>query len=117
MKSLTSSKAFSLVYRKGTPRFGKYLVISSLPNGLRFSRVGFAVSKKVGNAVTRNKTKRRLRAIVRELSPIVQSGYDLVIGAKRSSTQASFAELRADLYRQMQGSELLARNIGGEDNA
>ncbi|HHY09563.1 MAG TPA: ribonuclease P protein component [Firmicutes bacterium] len=117
MESLKSSKAFNRVYRQGTPRFGKYLVLSTLPNGRPASRVGFAVSKKVGNAVTRNKIKRRLRAIVREISPGISGGCDVVIGAKRSSSGASFAELRADLYRLMQGSGLLTRNLGGGDNA
>ncbi|NLJ81095.1 MAG: ribonuclease P protein component [Firmicutes bacterium] len=116
MERLRSPRDFGLVYRHGTPLFGKHLVLSALPTNLGVSRVGFAVSKKVGNAVIRNKVKRRLREITRELSPKITVGYDLVIGAKSSSAEASFEELKRDLCTLMQGSEFLTRNIGGGEN-
>ncbi|HIW46882.1 MAG TPA: ribonuclease P protein component [Candidatus Yaniella excrementigallinarum] len=63
-------------------------------------RAGFIVSKAVGNAVTRNKTKRRLRAIIAELfesglgMEVVEGSVDLVIRALPASSSASFAELQ-----------------------
>ena len=60
-------------------------------------RVGFVVSKAVGSAVVRNRTKRRLRALVHERLDRVPTGTDLVIRANPSAAQASWQELGADL--------------------
>jgi ribonuclease P protein component len=61
--------------------------------------VGFVVSKAVGNAVTRNRVKRRLRHLVREqLDALPQPGA-LVVRALPDSSGASGAELAADLTR------------------
>jgi ribonuclease P protein component len=117
VERLKNPRDFSLVYSQGRPRFGKYVVVSSLPTDLEVSRVGFAVSKKVGNAVTRNRIKRRLRAIIQEVAPNVEPGFDLVIGAKRSCVEVDFAQLRADLFRVLQGSNLLTRTNEGEEHA
>ncbi|MFU8834227.1 ribonuclease P protein component [Roseovarius autotrophicus] len=62
-------------------------------------RVGFTCSKKVGNAVTRNRAKRRLRAIARELLPDGgQPGWDYVlIGRADATALRPFDDLRRDL--------------------
>lgn len=62
-------------------------------------RVGFTASKKIGNAVARNRAKRRLRALVREVLPSLgQAGWDYVIVAKPNATiERDFAALKSDL--------------------
>ena len=60
-------------------------------------RVGFVVSKAVGPAVVRNRTKRRLRALVHQLLSDVPMGTDLVIRANPPAGQADSAQLGADL--------------------
>lgn len=64
-------------------------------------RVGFTCSKKVGNAVTRNRAKRRLRALAREILPALgRPGWDYVlVGKPEATTTRGFADLRADLIR------------------
>lgn len=99
MERLKSPQEFSAVYNQGKPHFGKYVVISVLPANRSVARVGFAVGKKVGNAVTRNKIKRRLRAIVQNQSSQISPGFDLVIGAKRNSVTANFQDLAEDVSR------------------
>ena len=64
-------------------------------------RVGFTCSKKVGNAVTRNRAKRRLRALAAELVPVLgKTGWDYVlIGKAEVTVIRPFADLRDDLRR------------------
>ncbi|SDY51940.1 ribonuclease P protein component [Citreimonas salinaria] len=62
-------------------------------------RIGYTCSKKVGNAVARNRAKRRLRAIAREVLPEGgRAGWDYVlIGRAQATAQHDFAAMRDDL--------------------
>ncbi len=108
MERLKNPQEFSVVYKQGKPNFGKYVVVSVLPIDKSVSRVGFAVGKKVGNAVARNKIKRRLRAIMQSQAKRVSPGFDVVIGAKQKSVTASYRELEDDLGRVLKKSGLVA---------
>ncbi|MEQ8283516.1 MAG: ribonuclease P protein component [Parvibaculum sp.] len=61
-------------------------------------RAGFTVTRKVGNAVTRNRAKRRLRAAAAEILPLAaKPGYDYVLIGRHSTPTRRWAELLADL--------------------
>jgi ribonuclease P protein component len=64
-------------------------------------RVGFTASKKIGNAVLRNRAKRRLRALAREvLAPGARPGWDYVLVARPDATiSRAYADLCADLVQ------------------
>ena len=79
-------------------------------------RVGFTVSKKVGNAVQRNRAKRRLRALAAEIMPRhAQSGYDLVLIGRRSTLNRPWLKLVGDLLQALDKMGL-ARSAGRETN-
>ncbi|WP_375262747.1 ribonuclease P protein component [Palleronia sp.] len=64
-------------------------------------RIGFTCSKKVGNAVARNRAKRRLREVARlDLPALARPGWDYVLIGRRDMTAAEdFAQLRAEFAR------------------
>ena len=78
-----------------TPGF----VLQGRANGGPEMRVGFTASKKVGNAVARNRAKRRLRALAREILPQAgHPGWDYVLIARKSETATRpFAQMQQDL--------------------
>lgn len=63
--------------------------------------VGFTASKKVGNAVARNRAKRRLRAAAHEILPtLANPGWDYVlIGRREATARRDFTALKADLTK------------------
>jgi ribonuclease P protein component len=64
------------------------------------ARIGFTVTKKVGKAHTRNRVKRRLRAIATEILPVgAKPGYDYVLVGRVGSITRSFPDLKADLEK------------------
>ena len=62
------------------------------------ARVGFTVTKKIGNAVVRNRVRRRLREVVKHADVILQ-GCDLVLIGRAGTRQRSFDALVADFRR------------------
>ena len=91
---------FEALRERGISRAHQLLVLRTAPNGLPYARFGFVVGRRVAaKAVARNRTRRRLREIVRR-SP-VRSGWDLLFIARRAATDARFADLR-DAVRQVE---------------
>jgi ribonuclease P protein component len=63
-------------------------------------RVGFTVTKKVGNAVVRNRTKRRLREAVRlALNPEFERGFDMVVIGRDKTADRPFQDLIEDVRK------------------
>jgi ribonuclease P protein component len=66
-------------------------------------RIGYTVSKKVGNAVVRNRMKRRFRELARELIPTRgHTGSDHVMIGRSGGIERQFDELRLDLTRALE---------------
>ena len=69
------------------------------------SLVGYTASRKVGNAVSRNFAKRRLRSLVREFSSEIVGGFVFVFIATRKTVEIGFSELRADFIYSLRKSK------------
>jgi ribonuclease P protein component len=105
--------------QRGGPRFGKVPVLHARSDflraqkhGKRFrrphllllvvpgtagARLGLTVSRKVGNAVVRNRVRRRLREIVRTQRSLLLDGWDHVVVALPAAAEADFTTLREEL--------------------
>ena len=66
------------------------------------ARFGFTVTKKIGNAVVRNRVRRRFKEAVRELLPLAREGFDYVVIARPSAIAQSYADLKADLVQALE---------------
>jgi ribonuclease P protein component len=66
-------------------------------NGGPHSRFGISVKKALGNAVARNRIRRRIREIVRRNRSEISPGWDIVIHPRNAMTQAVFASMEAEL--------------------
>ena len=75
------------------------MVAHVLTKSTRPTRVGFVVSKAVGNAATRNRVKRRMRHICAEVLEERSQSADIVVRALPRSSTASFTQLRSEIRR------------------
>jgi ribonuclease P protein component len=88
---------YDAVYSEGRRRSSRDFAIFLRANGLRFSRFGWSVKKATGNAVQRNRIRRRLREIVRRHRQEIAGGWDIVIHPRSSAATADFSALTRDL--------------------
>jgi ribonuclease P protein component len=105
---LTDADVFRQAARKGRRAASRTLVVHLLsaagpPDESAPVRVGFVVNKAVGNAVVRNRVKRRLRPLVREQICLLPAAAVLVVRALPPAGGAPSAELRSDLDRCLKG--------------
>ena len=75
-------------------------------------QVGFSVSKKIGNSVTRNRAKRRLKACFSPLLPYVKSGYNLIFIAKPPALTAPFLAMQRSMIGALQRSGVYEEPAG-----
>ncbi len=95
---LRDSAEFGVTVRRGRRAGTRTLVVHvARPTSAGPVRVGFVAGKPVGGAVVRNRTKRRLRALVRPLLPQVLPGTRVVVRANPPAAQSSTAVLERDL--------------------
>jgi ribonuclease P protein component len=73
-------------------------------------KVGFTATKKIGNAVKRNRAKRRLRALFLEFSHSLHSGTYIFV-AKQSINEATYKKLRRDFEKILKRSDAIKREL------
>lgn len=108
---LAKHENFSLVYKNGskvdTIFFILYYMVPTDRN--KGQRVGFTVTKKIGKAFIRNKIRRRLQEVIRQLLPGIIEPIDIVIVAKKNIIGVSYHDI-ADILEQCMNQLKLLKN-------
>ena len=103
---LTSNKQFSLIHSEGKSWANHLLVLKILSNCLSTNRYGFLIGKRLGTAVRRNYIRRRLKEILRLTD--IQSGWDIIIIARRDSRRATGHQIKQATERLLAKADILS---------
>ena len=95
---LTENHEYKRVYARGKSAVRPALVLYCLRNKkVKQARVGITASKKIGNAVKRNRARRLLRESIRVLYPQLKPGYDLVLVSRGRTPFANYQIVSSQL--------------------
>lgn len=110
---LKNGKVFDYLHKRGHSFANKLLVLVYAPSKYPL-RVGFIVSKKVGKANVRNKTRRRLREAFRALIPYIKENHNFIVIARSECAEADFYQLSSALAHLLARENLFEKEIDSE---
>jgi ribonuclease P protein component len=96
-EKLLNREEFVNLNRSGRRQYTRHFVFIFKENGLSFARLGITVSKKIGNAVQRNRVKRLIREFFRLHRDLFPKGFDIVIAAKRNAISVNYSDITEEL--------------------
>jgi len=100
MKTIPSRAGFLAARSKGEKVLARGLVIQAVTRDSDEWRIGLTATKKIGNAVTRNRARRRMRALARyHLSPLAKNGMDYVLIARHDTATANWQDMAKGLQK------------------
>ena len=100
MRTIPSRAVFLAARSNGVKALSRGLVIQAIENQEPQWRIGFTATKKIGNAVTRNRARRRMRALARNyLVPLAQPGTDYVLIARYDTVNADWQDMAKGLQK------------------
>ena len=107
-------KDFNAIFKEGKSFANRKFVIYRLENNEQHFRVGLSVSKKLGNAVTRNQIKRRIRHILIEHKNQLVENVDFVVIARKGVEILDYAEMKKNLLHVLKLSKIYQEGNGSE---
>ncbi|HFH9836710.1 TPA: ribonuclease P protein component [Streptococcus suis] len=104
---------FNAIFTQGENVANRRFVIYHLHREQRHFRVGLSVSKKLGNAVTRNRIKRRIRHVLLDLKPQLVTD-DFVVIARKGVEELTYQELKQNLLHVLKLAKIFQEGISLE---
>jgi len=98
---ISRGKEYSYLYKNGRRISGRYIIVFVKENQLAHNRFGIVTSKKIGNAIIRNRAKRQIREVIRKNLNNLQPGYDVVVVARYNMKETIFELIEKDFLRLM----------------
>ena len=118
LAKLSRSEDFATVRRKGTSWSDRNIVLIVSPrvdgNTELSSRCGFVVSRRVGNAVLRNRCKRRMRESAKSFT--ILNGHDIVFIARENLSRATFSRIQDSMNTLLLSAGLAVKKYLHEEN-
>lgn len=105
--SINQNRDFQRAYSKGKSFVGPVLVTYVLKNRKSALRMGITTSKKTGNAVRRNRSRRVIREAFRTLSGEIRPGFDLIFVSRAKTPAMKSTDLRRVMERQLKSAGVL----------
>lgn len=98
---LKKKRDFEKAFKKGKGFKEGFLFLKVASNGLKINRFGFVVGKIVSKkAVLRNKSKRRMREIIRQIKPLIKKeGKDIILVARPGIEKKEFKEIKETVVK------------------
>jgi len=114
---IKKNKEFQQVFQNGKSFANRQFVVYVLKKQEQETfRIGLSVSKKLGNAVTRNQIKRYIRQVFLELKDEVRSGNDYVIIARKPAADMGMQEIKKSLEHVLKVARVLKKKNNGHND-
>ena len=107
-------KDFKEIFQYGISFANRKFVVYQLENQQNHFRVGLSVSKKLGNAVTRNQIKRRIPHILLNVRGHLADDVDFVVIARKGAESLDYAEMEKNLLHVLKLSKIYREGIRSE---
>ena len=109
LKAVNNNREFLRAYKRGKGYVDSLVVMYVIKNRYGFTRFGITSSKKVGNAVRRNRARRVIRQSVRNIGFDMTQGYDIILVARAKTAYVKQQQVEAQL-------RILAKQAGLIEN-
>ena len=96
-QTLKENKDFRRLYYRGESKAAKTLVTYAMKSRRNNCRIGITTSKKIGNAVERNRSRRVIRAAFYELEPRIKGNWDFVFVARGMTSKVKMQDVLTDM--------------------
>lgn len=104
---IRKNRIFRKVYGKGRYFAEEYLVLYILRNDEPYNKIGYSVSKKVGNSVVRNRVKRLMKENFRKVCSELKKGYYIIFTARVKSKNANYYDIEKSMKSALKRARLI----------
>ena len=111
MNRLRSNMEFKKVYKYGKNYWNRNLILYVMKNDLGYTRVGYSITKKIGNSVVRNRIRRQMKEIYRLKFDLIENNYDLIFIPKKNVVDISYEKLDSAMIHIMNLAKLLKKKV------